>query len=172
MTPGYFISRLQREAPSTDKPSLKGRANALPTRYNARSSMTSNNRTKHTADVEVRPSRIQGMGLFARRAFGAGETILRWNASRLIPREDFALLSPAEQHYSHPFDDQRLVLVQPPERFVNHSCNNNTVVRDFCDVAIRKIAPGEEITSNYSSDGSRSEFICSCGSQNCRGKVN
>jgi len=99
------------------------------------------------------------MGLIARRAFEAGEIVLRWDVSRLISREDFALLSAAEQRYTHPFDKQRLVVVQPPERFLNHSCNNNTVVRDFCDVAIREVALGEEITSNYLSDGDRSSSV-------------
>ena len=130
------------------------------------------NRTYKETDIVVRPSRIHGKGLFARRLFETGETVLRWDVSQLIPKEDFALLSPTEQHYTHPFDEGRLVLVQPPARFVNHSCNNNTEVRDFCDVAIRQIAPEEEITSSYSSDGSGSEFICSCGSENCRGEVN
>ena len=123
------------------------------------------------ADIEARPSLIHGMGLFARKAFEPGEIVLGWDLSRLIPKDEFALLSPAEQHYTHPLDEERLILVQPPERFVNHSCNNNTEVRNFCDVAIRRISPGEEITSNYSSDGSGSKFVCSCASENCRASV-
>lgn len=123
------------------------------------------------ADTEVRQSPIHGMGLFALRTFEPGEVILRWDLSRLIPKDEFPLLSSAEQHYTHPFDEDKLILVQPPERFVNHSCNNNTEVRNFSDVAIRRISPGEEITSSYASDGSGSKFVCSCGSENCRRKV-
>ncbi len=121
--------------------------------------------------IEVRPSSIHGNGVFAKRTFKPGEVILRWDVSRLIDKADVSLLPETERHYTHPYDNDRLVLVQPPERFVNHSCNNNTEVCDFCDVAIRYIAPGEEITSNYSSDGPGSQFICSCGSENCREKV-
>lgn len=130
------------------------------------------NLTGMEADIEVRPSRIHGTGLFALKAFKPGDIVLHWDVSHLISKEDLALLSSAEQHYTHPFDEQRLIVVQPPARFVNHSCNNNTEVRDFCDVAIREIAPGEEITSSYSSDGSGSVFVCSCGAPNCRGRVN
>jgi hypothetical protein len=133
--------------------------------------MTRNDNSAPDTDIEVRLSPIHGTGLFARKAFEPGEIVLRWNLSQLIPKDEFALLSPAEQHYTHPFDDDRLILVQPPERFVNHSCNHNTEVRDFCDVAIRRISPGEEITSSYSSDGSESRFVCACGSENCRGRV-
>jgi len=132
---------------------------------------TGNDNTARNEDTEVQQSLIHGMGLFALRTFEPSEVILRWDLSRLMPKDEFALLSLAEQHYTHPFDENRLILVQPPERFVNHSCNNNTAVRNFCDVAIRRISPGEEITSSYSSDGSGSKFVCSCGSGNCRGRV-
>ncbi|HYP54112.1 MAG TPA: SET domain-containing protein [Pyrinomonadaceae bacterium] len=127
--------------------------------------------TGASEDVEVRSSPIHGRGVFARRAFRAGEVVLRWNLSRLITKEEFASLPESERVYTHPFDEQRLVVVQPPERYVNHSCGNNTAVRDFRDVAVRDIPPGEEITSDYSSDDSGSNFECSCGAANCRGTV-
>ena len=60
-------------------------------------------------------------------------------------------------------------ILQPPERFVNHSCNNNTIVRNLCDVAVRDIQVGEEITSDYSSsDSGNQSFLCACGAPNCR----
>ncbi len=59
--------------------------------------------------------------------------------------------------------------MQSPERYVNHSCVANTQVKDFCDVAVRDISKGEEITSDYS-EGLLSGFSmrCNCGSKNCR----
>lgn len=122
-------------------------------------------------DVEMRRSSIHGMGIYSLRAFQAGEIILRWDISHLITNEEMASLSDEERQYTHPFDGNTAIIVQPPERYVNHSCANNTVVRDFCDVAVRDISAGEEITSDYSSDGSGSKFICSCGAKNCRGIV-
>jgi len=110
------------------------------------------------------------MGVFALRSFQPGDVVLRWDVSHLIRKADTSQLPETERHYTHPFDNDRLVLVQPPERFVNHSCDNNTEVRDFSDVAIRDIHPGEELTSNYS-DGAGFQFICACGFENCRGKV-
>lgn len=119
-------------------------------------------------DVEIRPSSIDGKGLFALRRFERGEVVLRWNLSHAIPNEEVASLTPEEQQYLHPLDEYRSLVVQRPERFVNHSCNNNTMVREFCDVAIRTIEPGEEITSDYSSDGSGTSFDCTCASKDCR----
>jgi SET domain-containing protein len=41
------------------------------------------------------------------------------------------------------------VVMQIPERYVNHSDNPNTEVIDDTDVALKDINIGEEITSNY-----------------------
>lgn len=121
--------------------------------------------------VEVRQSGIHGRGLYALHEFAPGDVVLRWDTSKLISREEQSLMPLDERKYTHPFDETRMMIVQPPERFVNHSCDNNTVVRDFCDVAIKPIAVGEEITSDYGSDGSGVSFECLCRSQNCRGVV-
>lgn len=120
---------------------------------------------------EVKPSAIHGNGLFACRDFGPGEIVLRWDVSHLILNELLSSLSPGERRYTHPFDETRTLLVQPPERFVNHSCDNNTIVQGFCDVAVKAIRQGDEITSNYGADGSDSKFSCRCGSKNCRREI-
>jgi SET domain-containing protein len=129
----------------------------------------SHNRT--IDDVEVRESGIQGRGLYALREFNDGEIVLRWDLSHAIPNEQVASLTEAERRYTHPIDDKRTLIVQPPERFVNHSCRNNTEVRNFCDVALSRIEVGEEITSDYGSDGSGVRFDCLCGNDNCRKQI-
>jgi SET domain-containing protein len=124
-----------------------------------------------TDDVEVRESKIQGLGLYALRAFESGEIVLRWDLSHTIPAEQLPSLSEQDRRYTHPLDEQRILIVQPPERFVNHSCSNNSEVRNFSDVAIRRIEAGEEITSDYGSDGSGVSFDCACASPNCRRRI-
>jgi uncharacterized protein len=123
------------------------------------------------SDVEVRASKIHRFGLYALRAFAPGEVVLSWDLSQTIANEEVTTLSEEVRHFTHPLNENRTLIVQPPARFVNHSCNNNTVVRDFCDVAIKPIAIGDEITSDYGADGSASGFACLCGSENCRGSV-
>jgi uncharacterized protein len=122
-------------------------------------------------DVIVKPSRIHARGVFAARAFVRGEVVVRWDVSRRIAKSDIDSLDAAERPYVHPYDAVSLVLVQSPERFVNHSCDHNTEVVDFADVAIRDIAAGEEITSNYETDGARLRFECGCGSPSCRQRI-
>ena len=121
--------------------------------------------------IEIRDSTIQGRGVYAKHAFNAGEIVLRWDLSHTIPNDQLATLPDDERRYTHPFDEQRTLIVQAPERFVNHSCAPNTEVRDFCDVAIRRIEVDEEITSDYGDVGAAVGFECKCGSDQCRKKI-
>jgi uncharacterized protein len=62
---------------------------------------------------------------------------------------------------------------EPPD-FINHSCDPNAGLRgQITIVAMRAIAPGEEVTIDYAMcDGTPyDEFDCRCGAASCRGKV-
>jgi len=127
-------------------------------------------------DVDVRPSRIEGLGIFAARAFAAGERIRRINVVREITpeaplRED---LGERADHCDYP--DGKTVLIGPPDRYVNHSCDPNAWLRyegDGADlVARRAIAAREEITVDYGVNVTGgSAWPCGCGSPRCRGTV-
>ena len=122
-------------------------------------------------DVETQGSEIHKRGVYALRSFCAGDVVLRWNTSQRVSREQAITCAQDPDTYLHPLDANEFFQVQSPECFVNHSCENNTVVRDFMDVAIRDIQPGEEITSNYETDGAGLSFTCHCGSPHCRGVI-
>ena len=54
-------------------------------------------------------------------------------------------------------------------RFVNHSCDPNSISTEIGDVAKRDIKEGEEITVDYSNEVVGIINVpCRCGSQNCR----
>ena len=128
------------------------------------------------SDVEVRPSGIEGLGLFARRAFAAGARIRAMHVVREITPE--APLRPElgerADHCDYP--DGRVFLIGDPDRHVNHSCDPNAWVRyeggGCALVARRAIVPGAEITCDYQinlTGGSR--WPCRCGAARCRGEV-
>jgi SET domain-containing protein len=118
-------------------------------------------------DIEIRQSNISGRGVFARRQFRKGEIVLRWDVSQKIRRDKIDSLPSEQHHFLNPFDHDFLVLLGEPERYVNHSCANNTRVEEFTDVAVRNIFSGEEITSDYRSGGAVVGFVCCCGAPNC-----
>ena len=101
-------------------------------------------------DVEVKPSLIQELGIFAARSFRAGERIKRVNVVREVTadtpiRED---LGERTDHCAYP--DGKVVLLGFPDRHVNHSCDPNAYELFEGDsswiVARRDISPGDEIT--------------------------
>lgn len=120
--------------------------------------------------LEVRPSSIHGLGLFA-KAFIPKGTVLPWSNSKEIGAAEFDQLSTEEKGYTDIQNGKRY-LVGIPERFINHSCESNTSPGNLCDITIRDLHIGEEITADYKNffilDGS---FSCACGSANCRGTI-
>lgn len=137
---------------------------------------TDREQTFDSGGVEVRESGIQGLGVFARRSFRAGDRIRRINVVREITndsplREDLGELV---DHCAYP--DGKVVLYGIPDRYINHSCDPNAY--EFFEgdgsylVARRDIASGEEITCDYNiniSDGT--SWSCHCGAGRCRGRV-
>jgi hypothetical protein len=126
--------------------------------------------------VEVRPSRIEGLGVFATEPIPSGERIRSVNVVREITegsplRED---LGERSDHCSYP--DGKVVLWGAPDRHVNHSCDPNAWVAyagDNCYlVARRDVARGEEITCDYNINiTGGTSWPCRCGAARCRGAV-
>jgi hypothetical protein len=57
-------------------------------------------------------------------------------------------------------------------RFVNHSCAAACLSPGFdFEIAIRDIAPGEEITDDYGTLNLEEPFRCLCGQSTCRGEI-
>ncbi len=70
----------------------------------------------------------------------------------------------------------KVVVLQPPERHINHSREPNTYVKTLAGVrhviALRDICSGEEITYDYRVNGYGSAvWTCNCGAARCRKTV-
>src|SRR5437870_13891448 len=106
------------------------------------------------ADVIARESKIHGAGLFATRDFVAGELILPIDDSRVVD-EDCPLRPELGEHQDHCdyLAGDRVVLMRPPEVYINSSCDPNTYVKTINGtrhvIARRRIESGEEITYDY-----------------------
>lgn len=122
-------------------------------------------------DVVVKKSRISGIGVFAARDFKEGDIVLKWDTGYILTKAEFEKMSREDKRYIT-FFNKKYVFMQPPERYVNHSCNPNTTGKDFCDVANKDIIKGEEITSNYSDYADEDlNFECHCKGKSCKGFV-
>jgi hypothetical protein len=129
--------------------------------------------TQSFGDVIVKPSPINGLGVFAARNFKAGEVIFDTSETRLISDED-PLREGDEERHCDWLADGRQILLPEPGRYINHSCSPNAwkeyrnVVRR-CTTARRDIRAGEEITHDYCIDGFGDVvWECNCHSERCR----
>lgn len=118
-------------------------------------------------DIIIKKSTIHGTGVFANRDFKKGEVVIQYNLKPLT-EEEFNNLSEKEKHYTSR-EGGHYLLFLPPARFVNHSCDANTNPKNKCDIAIKDIKKGEEVTTDYAKDNIPNlNMKCNCGSKNCK----
>lgn len=124
------------------------------------------------SNVSVRNSEMQGRGVFSDTDFQVGETVLEIDDSHVVTDE--TLLTPEQHEFDLDYVGDKTILMQPPEKFINHSCDPNTYVKTFYGVrtvlAMKPIKKDEEITYDYAINGDNDgTFECHCGSGRCRG---
>jgi SET domain-containing protein len=103
-------------------------------------------------DVTIRKGNIFGKGVFAKRDFKKGEIVILYTLRKLTEKE-FHDLPKKEKNFVHKHWGT-YYLYSIPERYVNDSSNQNTLqnLKVRCDVAIRDIKKGEEITTDATKD--------------------
>jgi SET domain-containing protein len=123
--------------------------------------------------LRVDESPMHGRGVFAREAIPAGEPVILCGGVLKGP-EDITPTTRALQIAPDKY------LVEDPDNpgmddYINHSCTPNLGYADGSLVlfALRDIAPGEELTWDYSTAINEAgwEVECGCGSSGCRGKI-
>lgn len=129
----------------------------------------------HPSLVSVHPSPIQGFGVFATQAFRFGAVLLRFDDSRVVDAGHPLRPEAGELERHRDFlPDGTVVLMQSPERYINHSCDPNCFVysahRERFLLARRDISTGEELFMDYALNAVDGDvWQCHCGVPNCRG---
>jgi hypothetical protein len=78
------------------------------------------------------------------------------------------------ERYSYRDHTGQMVLCWDLAKYFNHSCEANCLGLDFpFEIAVRDIAPGEQLTDDYGSFYllGAERFACRCGAPQCRGAV-
>lgn len=121
--------------------------------------------------VNLGPSSIQGTGVFANQDFSEGAEILTIDDSHLVTNE--SELSKEDLEYNADYFDGKIIIMQEPERCINHSCDPNSYVKTIKGVrkviALKPIHKDQEITFDYAVNGDNDgTFPCHCGAARCR----
>lgn len=118
-----------------------------------------------------------GYGVFATRAIPAGTIV--WTLCPLDQRftpAARAALAPASRElvdlYAYVDAEGDFILCWDHGRFVNHSCQPAMVgLGPEMEVAVRDLAPGDELSCDYGSLNLLQPLTCRCGAAACRGQV-
>ncbi|MFN3741591.1 MAG: SET domain-containing protein [Anaerolineales bacterium] len=126
--------------------------------------------------LESRPHPQKGgWGVFAIAPIQKGELLALWGG-RIVSASELDFTLPNFTKVVLQIDDEFYLLseeVEPADHF-NHSCDPNAgFFGQIGLVAMRDIAPGEEVCFDYAMCDSSpyDEFECHCGSPHCRGYV-
>ena len=118
-----------------------------------------------------------GFGVFATRPIPRGTIV--WalcERERAYTPAEVAALDPAARahliRYCYVDADSNTVLPCDDGRYVNHSCDPATLgVGEYLEVAVRDLAPGDQITCDYALMNLPEALHCRCGSPRCRGTI-
>jgi SET domain-containing protein len=129
------------------------------------------------ANIIVKESPIQGLGVFTLIDIPKGHPILKIDDTRQVTEENPLRESAGEyERHCDYLAGGKVVLMQSPERHINHSCSPNTFVKTIGGIryvfALRDIPAGEEITYDYCINGfGDTLWQCNCGSPRCRKEI-
>lgn len=119
---------------------------------------------------------VIGYGVYATAPIPRGTVTWQLDPLDLVfTREQAARLGPIHrpvlEKYSYVDQFARFVLCWDFGRYMNHACLPNTRGVGNFEVAVRDIAPGDEITCEYATLNLSHGFRCACGHPACRGEV-
>lgn len=126
----------------------------------------------HTVVRTVSPE--IGVGVFATCRIPKGTiVVIRDQYDICLAQEEYSRLPQPVQASmeTYMYHDKcgNLILSWDHARYMNHSCNSNTMMTDYSvEIAIRDIAPGEEVTTEYGLLNIQEPYIIHCRCDGCR----
>jgi hypothetical protein len=126
--------------------------------------------------IAVRPSPIDGLGLFATAPIAPGEIVEVLGGTILTDAEVEAMIAGGQRYDGIGLGPDRNLAIDPswPGIYGNHSCDPNLWMQDAVAISSRRtVVPGQELTIDYAMFTATSTWLlpCRCGSRLCRGVV-
>lgn len=115
-----------------------------------------------------------GYGVFATEKIPLGTIVyVKDSLEMVITPSEYVLQSPEMKkmvdRYSYRDENGNRIVSWDFAKYVNHCCNCNSISTGYgFEVAIRDIAPGEQITDEYGIFNLDEEMTLSCGETHCR----
>jgi SET domain-containing protein len=146
-------------------------------------------RRTYEEQIEVRPSRVHGRGVFATARIPKGGRVIEYTGARLPWKiaQDLPPHDPAQPYHTFYFSLENGDVIDAADggnkaRWINHSCAPNCESEEkesrIWIYALRTIEAGEELFYDYRivpaeprSKELEKHFACFCGATTCRGSM-
>ncbi|WP_419788312.1 SET domain-containing protein [Pseudodesulfovibrio sp.] len=118
-----------------------------------------------------------GLGVFATEPIPCGTiVVVRDGYDICLSQEEYCCLSDSVRASmeTYMYHDRcgNLVLSWDHARYMNHNCHSNTMMTAYnLEIAVRDIAAGEEMTTEYGLLNIQQPYEIFCGCENCRGRL-
>ncbi len=124
----------------------------------------------------VRPSPIHSVGVYTSARIRKGARVIEYVGPSLTPEEADRLYDGAPRTYLYGLEDGKTIIDGIGlGAYLNHSCDPNCEVDEIKGrvwiLALRDIAPGEELLWDYNLYDDEDPAPCHCGSPKCRGTM-
>jgi uncharacterized protein len=122
----------------------------------------------------IRSSAIHAAGCYTTSRIRRGALVVEYTGPRISKEEADEKYADSPTTYLFGIGDGSTVIDgHGTAMFINHSCEPNCETEEIEGkvwiVALRDIAPGEELTYDYHLyDGDDDEALCNCGARTCR----
>jgi uncharacterized protein len=127
-----------------------------------------------TMGLIIRSSSIHAAGCYTTSSIAKATRIVEYTGPRITKETADVRYENSPTTYLFGLGDGSMVIDgHGTAMFINHSCDPNCETDEFRGrvwiVALRDIAPGQELTYDYNLyDGDEDEALCNCGAKNCR----
>jgi len=131
--------------------------------------------------LEIRPSRIAGLGVFAREVIPRRRLVIEFTGDRITVAEALRRfrLRGHPKRVSFAWLNRNWI-IDPwngnGSDYINHSCAPNLypckLRGHILLFSLKRIRPGEEVTFDYKLHPVKPGVACHCGSPRCRGVMN
>jgi hypothetical protein len=93
-------------------------------------------------EVVVKAAGKKGKGVFALRRFKRGEFVFRGKKGRIVHIQDLSNLSEDDRMHLNEIDYDTFEVLNSPEKFLNHSCDPNSIGKGRSLFALKPINRG------------------------------
>ena len=128
--------------------------------------------------LSVKNSPLHGLGCFATVRFLKGNCIAEYSGERISRKDAMQRMQGSDGSRISELESECYIdgsVNGDQTQYINHSCDPNAdafvISGSLFIIALRELAPGEEITVDYLNSFEQDQSVCQCRTASCRQRI-